>query len=177
VDLGSTLDLQKSILKNDRHLERVIAHEMIHHRDWLVQGAKEIAKIQAAAATGAAGEYSVVTGDSEESVDSSEPTAAEDEADKKAHGSSFWEGAARINAVMGPDFVTERAEEVPQRPAREGQSKLVLALGFGGLAVLTGVLLARKLRPDVQKSPAMPMPPPWPALAPRENERGNYGKR
>lgn len=69
------LELQQSILGDDRTLERVIAHEMIHHRDALAI--------------------------SEDAMDLMRVGIK-----PEAHGASFREGAARINAVMGPDFVT-----------------------------------------------------------------------
>ena len=69
------LELQQSILGDDRTLERVIAHEMIHHRDALAISENEMALIRVGIKP-------------------------------ESHGASFREGAARINAVMGPGFVT-----------------------------------------------------------------------
>jgi hypothetical protein len=74
------LELQQSILGDDRTLERVIAHEMIHHRDALAISAHDIALMNIGIKP-------------------------------ESHGASFCEGAARINAVMGPGFVTELSDK------------------------------------------------------------------
>ena len=124
----TTIELQKRLFKNDRFLERVIAHEMVHHRNYLA--------------------------------------STEDE----KHGASFREGAARINAIMGPDFVVE---EITPPPAESGFStKLMLTLGFGGLAFLAAALLWRKQLSRTQGISTTLMPPTQPK---RENERGTYG--
>ena len=126
-----------------------------------------------------------------------EEAVKDEEAHKKAHGPSFWEGAARINAVMGPDFVTEEAVLL-RLPARGGGNKLVPVIAVGGLVLLATVLLRRKLRSNVQNSlvprgPAsgdqdtmqvrgvprtmsMPMQQERLPQPRRENERGSYGK-
>lgn len=69
------LELQTSIVGDDRTLERVIAHEMVHHRDALVISENEVALLRIGIKP-------------------------------EAHGATFHEGAARINAIMGPNFVT-----------------------------------------------------------------------
>ncbi len=69
------LELQTSILGDDRTLERVIAHEMIHHRDALAISQDELTLLRLGIKP-------------------------------EAHGTTFREGAARINAIMGPEFVT-----------------------------------------------------------------------
>jgi hypothetical protein len=69
------LEIQSSIAGDDRTLERVVAHEMVHHRDSLAITAHEIAMLKVGIKP-------------------------------ESHGASFREGAARINAIMGPDFVT-----------------------------------------------------------------------
>jgi len=74
------LELQQSILGDDRTLERVIAHEMIHHRDALAISANDIVLMGVGIKP-------------------------------EAHGAVFREGAARINAVMGPGFVTEVSDK------------------------------------------------------------------
>lgn len=115
----STMELQKKILKDDRLLERVVAHEMIHHRDFLGFTKDEIARIKAGIKP-------------------------------DGHGPSFREGAGRINAVMGSDFVVE-AIRMP--------AKGMLVASASALALLLGVaLLDRKQETR------------------RVNERGNYGK-
>lgn len=74
------LELQQSILGNDRTLERIIAHEMIHHRDSLAISQSDIALMKVGIKP-------------------------------ESHGASFREGADRINAVMGPGFVTEVSDK------------------------------------------------------------------
>jgi hypothetical protein len=69
------MELQQSILGDDRTLERVIAHEMIHHRDAVTISEADIALIRLGIRP-------------------------------ESHGSSFHEGASRVNAIMGPGFVT-----------------------------------------------------------------------
>ena len=119
---ATTMELQKKLFKNDRFLERVIAHEMVHHRNYLA--------------------------------------GIEDE----KHGAAFREGAARVNAIMGPDFVVEKIS-----PPGSSLTKLLLALGFGGLGFLAAGLLRRK-----QSIPTSPTQPTQPA---RDDERGIYGKK
>ena len=97
----TTMELQKRLLPNDKFLERVVAHEMVHHRNYLA--------------------------------------ATEDE----KHGAAFREGAARVNAIMGPGFVVEKIKP-PQ--AEGGFAKtLALVLGAGGLTLLAATLLRPRL--------------------------------
>src|SRR5271170_429229 len=75
-DTSTTLlEIQKSALHDPRTLERVIAHEMVHHRDHLRMTPRdwELVKIGIR---------------------------------PPSHGKEFLEGAAEINTVMGPNFVT-----------------------------------------------------------------------
>jgi len=117
---ATTIELQKRLFENDRFLERVIAHEMVHHRNYLA--------------------------------------ATEDE----KHGAAFREGAARINAIMGPDFVVEAITP----PSAESclSTALIVTAGVGGLAFLAAALLA-------------PKPSTMPSTPPHVNERGTYGKK
>lgn len=73
----TTLLLQKSILGDPRTLERVIAHEVIHHVDFMRMSEGEIAMIKLGIRT------------------------------RDGHGESFLAKAARINAAMGDGFVTK----------------------------------------------------------------------
>jgi len=88
------LELQRSILGDPRTLDRVVAHEMIHHRDALAISADQVALLRAGI----------------------RPVS---------HGASFREGAARINAIKGPDFVTEASD---QSYARAALSRPILVL-------------------------------------------------
>lgn len=42
----TVMELQRSLLADDRELERVIAHEMVHHRDFLALSGSEIAMLR-----------------------------------------------------------------------------------------------------------------------------------
>lgn len=143
----STLELQKRLFKSPKHLERVIAHEMIHHRDFLALTKDEIACIDAGSVPN----------------------------DPKEHPASFYKGAGRINAIMGPSFVVkeEALEDLPKYlwpvQARSTFSIKQLVLGFGGLA-LVGAVLLRSTRPSVEGQGV-------PARVTHANERGNYGNR
>jgi hypothetical protein len=77
--LTSTITLQRSILHDPRTLERVVAHEMVHHRDFLAMTPADIAFAR------------VVKHD--------------------GHGAAFLEGAERVNAIMGPNFVTVHSDK------------------------------------------------------------------
>lgn len=123
----TTIELQKGLFKNDRFLERVIAHEMVHHRNYLA--------------------------------------STEDE----KHGAAFREGAARINAIMGPDFVVEKISSPGSL-----STKLLLALGLGGLGLLAAALLRRRQLSTAQRIsiPTSQMTQPT-----RVNERGIYRKK
>ena len=117
----SILELQKRLFKNDRHLERVIAHEMIHHRDFLKLPKGEVERIDAGLVPDA----------------------------PKKHTASFAKGAARINKVMGAGFVKkeEASEDLPKYllPTESSFStKLLLGLGIGGLALLGAALLGKR---------------------------------
>jgi len=76
----TTVELQTSILADDRTLERVVAHEMVHHRDSISISPTEMALLKVG-----------IRPDS--------------------HGANFREGAARINAIMGPGFVTKESDK------------------------------------------------------------------
>jgi hypothetical protein len=65
----TTILLLSSILVDPHTLERIIAHEMIHHRNFI------------------------------------------DPNRESGHGADFIEGAAIVNAVMGPNFVTEFSDK------------------------------------------------------------------
>jgi hypothetical protein len=85
------------------------------------------------------------------------------------HGASFHQGAARINARMGENFVTAEVVKLPSGAlvsrssleAAASRKKLLLALGIGS-ATLLGIAIARRS--------------PRPTTS-RENERGSYGTR
>lgn len=170
------LEIQKKTFKGDDSLlDRVIAHEMVHVRD-----------------------YNTYIKDF--------PALTRDERSRRLddlveHGPLFHEGADRINAVMGPDYVMDVAfkpedvvpeaitsyeQKYEQRAAF--QIKFLGTLVFGGLVFLGAALassLVRRQRfaQNQRVVPAQPtsMPPRPPlSMLPtnrRANERGNYGKK
>jgi hypothetical protein len=98
---STILELQQSILSDDRTLERVIAHEMIHHRDALAISTNDIVLMGVGIKP-------------------------------ESHGASFREGAARINAVMGPGFVTEVSDkEYSHAPSKKKFFVLITPLPDG----------------------------------------------
>lgn len=97
------LELQQSVLGDERTLERVIAHEMIHHRDALAISANDIVLMRVGIKP-------------------------------ESHGSSFREGASRINAIMGPEFVTAVSDkEYSQAPSLKKFVVLITPLPDGRL--------------------------------------------
>jgi hypothetical protein len=109
----SVLELQERLFqRGGKHLERVVAHEMIHHRNFLRLPEKKVAQIAAGAVP-------------------NEPAK---------HEASFDEGAQRINAIMGRGFVVreESAKNLPAYllPRRNGM-RLLLAIGVSGALALT----------------------------------------
>lgn len=78
----STIQIQKSVLEDGRTLERVVAHEMIHHVNFMRMTDAERAMLRYARGS-----------------------LSDD------HGKKFHELAAKVNAEMGQDFVTEKSDE------------------------------------------------------------------
>jgi len=110
------LELQQSILGDDRTLERVIAHEMIHHRDALAISADTLTLMGLGIKP-------------------------------EAHGESFREGAARINAVMGPSFVTAVSDkEYSHAPSLKKFFVLITPLPDGRLGWNWAARLGDKAR-------------------------------
>ena len=113
---STLLEIQQSILGDDRTLERVIAHEMIHHRDALAISEDTTALMRIGIKP-------------------------------EAHGVSFREGAARINAVMGPDFVTAVSDkEYVRAPSRKQFIVLITPFSHGRL----GWAWAARLGPEAK---------------------------
>lgn len=80
--MTTTIYLQRRIVDDSRTLERVIAHEMIHHKEMLNLSPSEKALIKH-------GKGHVLN----------------------PHGPSFHQGQAMINEVMGDDFVSEESDQ------------------------------------------------------------------
>jgi hypothetical protein len=81
-DTTTFIEIQKKILAHPRTLERVIAHEMIHHAQYEAMSLEQMRS----AARGRGGL-------------------------SDGHGEDFKQMAARINAVKGEDFVTEKSDQ------------------------------------------------------------------
>jgi hypothetical protein len=110
------LELQQSILGDDRTLERVIAHEMIHHRDALAISENDVVLMRVGIKP-------------------------------ESHGASFREGAARINEVMGPGFVTEVSDkEYSHAPSLKKFVVLITPLPDGRLGWTWAARLGAKAK-------------------------------
>lgn len=95
------LELQQAIIWDEPTLERVIAHEMIHHRDSIAITEREIALLKVGLKP-------------------------------DSHGASFREGAARINAIMGPNFVTKESDKEYKKAASKKDFILLITPLSGG---------------------------------------------
>lgn len=97
------LELQRSIVGDERTFERVVAHEMIHHRDALAISEDQVALLRIGIKP-------------------------------ESHGATFREGAARINTIMGSDFVTVTSDrEYRKTPPRKAFAVLITPLPNGRL--------------------------------------------
>ena len=104
-----------------------------------------------------------------------DPTAGYD---PSSHGSSFDEGAARINAIMGTDFVTPQAVKLPTGTFLSTSDlaavraavlkKLAVTLTIGAAAFFGLLLAQRKSSAETSRTPVAGSMP---------NDRGNYGRR
>lgn len=118
------LELQQSILGDDRTLERVIAHEMIHHRDALAITEKDIVLMGVGIKP-------------------------------ESHGASFREGADRINAIMGPGFVTTVSDkEYAHAPSGKKFFVLITPLPDGRLGWTWAARLGAKVKDWVDERTA-----------------------
>jgi len=111
------LELQTSILGDDRTLERVIAHEMIHHRDALA-------------------------------ISDNDKVLMGLGIKPEGHGASFREGAAVINAVMGPDFVTAVSD---QQYVKAASNKKFVVLITPVMKDRLGYAWAARLGPEAKR--------------------------
>lgn len=74
---NTTIKIQKAILGDEKTMQRILAHELVHHVDFLTNWADKNLKF-----------YS-----------------------RDGHGEFFRKWAAKINAIEGADFVTEKSDE------------------------------------------------------------------
>jgi len=86
---NTTLEIQKSITNDEKTLDRVICHELIHHWDFLSKFAHP-----------------------EQGKENWDKHVTHKRLGFKSdgHGKEFQEWAAKINAVMGKDYVTEKSD-------------------------------------------------------------------
>lgn len=116
------LELQQSILGDDRTLERVIAHEMIHHRDALAISQDTLVLMGIGIKP-------------------------------EAHGASFREAADRINAIMGPGFVTALSDqEYTQAPSGKKYVVLITPLPNGKIGWTWAARLGPKAKDWVDEA-------------------------
>ena len=87
---NTTLEIQKRVTNDEKSLDRVLAHELIHHVLFLLKFAHP-----------EMGEKAW-----QETISRRKLGFREQE-----HGKEFHEWAAKINAVMGKDYVTEKSDE------------------------------------------------------------------
>lgn len=80
-DATHVLEIQKAILNDDNTLKRVIAHEMIHLWQNINKTPQDFSMIARLGYSGG------------------------------GHGRDFFAYAAKINAIAGPDYVTEKSDE------------------------------------------------------------------
>jgi 2'-5' RNA ligase/GNAT superfamily N-acetyltransferase len=88
---NTRIELQKVLLDDEQSLRRILAHELCHHADNLVNGPKLIEKYQG---TGDRG-YNLVFR----------------ELGETAHGAGWKQYAQKFNAKYGANFVTEKSDE------------------------------------------------------------------
>jgi hypothetical protein len=84
----TVIELQKSILSDEKTMERVVAHEMCHHAEYLHDKFRRGQQL-----LGTYGNLSsrLLFGDS--------------------HGKEFWKYADHINSVVGSGFITQKSDE------------------------------------------------------------------
>jgi GNAT superfamily N-acetyltransferase/2'-5' RNA ligase len=84
---NTIIEIQKSILNDDNTLRRILAHELAHHADALVNGVEEIKKVN------------------------DRWTYKSFMRDNRGHGPSWKQWAQKFNAKYGADFVTKTSDE------------------------------------------------------------------
>jgi hypothetical protein len=85
-DPTTTISLQKKIMKDERTMRRVLAHELCHHEDFLVNEAPKLEKLGFAA-------------------------FEKQKSEAEGHGTEWKKIAARFNAKYGEDFITEESDQ------------------------------------------------------------------
>lgn len=95
----TTITIQRRVLGDERTLERVVAHEMVHHAEAVSMSADDLERMRAGLLVGIRPD---------------------------AHGKDFLERAARVNAVMGPDFVTVKSDQAYVESENERPYELLI---------------------------------------------------
>lgn len=118
------LQIQKTILHDPMTLERVVAHEMIHHREFLrmTPHDKEIIRL------GLRG---------------------------NGHGAPFLQGAAEVNAVMGPDFVTVKSDQSYAKSQTGKEYYVLITPTRYGSGVRLGWSWAARISPETMAEVVM----------------------
>lgn len=88
---NTVIEVQKSIINDEETLRRVIAHELCHHADSLIEGKEEVEKYKNFGRIG----YNQLRAGQRGT----------------GHGASWRAYAAKYNAKYGADFVTEKSDE------------------------------------------------------------------
>lgn len=96
----TTITLQKQILSHSTTMERVVAHEMVHHWELLSLTPAQVSLLRIGI----------------------NPTS---------HGAKFQEGASKINAIIGPDFVTPKSDSSYELSANTKEFYLLICPVYG----------------------------------------------
>lgn len=112
----TTIELQRSILDDPQTLERVFAHEMVHHANFLDLGPVDLAVIQLGIKP-------------------------------EGHGKEFLDLAARINAVMGPGFVSKESDQ-SYVVDRHGKEFFILVGPYSHASTRLGFAWSARLTPE-----------------------------
>jgi len=119
----SLLQIQKVALKDERTLERIVAHEMIHVHNFMRMTDAERAYLKL--------RRSSLSDD---------------------HGTKFRELAERVNAEMGADFVTERSDQDYELAENERPFfVLIQKLGSGKLGWTWAAKLSPQMEKEIEK--------------------------
>lgn len=87
---NTTIEIQKRVTADEKSLDRILAHELIHHFEFIMKfGHPELG----------------------EKAFEQEKLLRKYRLHDSGHGKTFHEMAAKINAVMGTDYVTEKSDQ------------------------------------------------------------------
>ena len=86
---NTTIEIQKKVTSDEKSLDRIIAHELIHHWEFITRYTNPI---------------------NEKREKAQEMIKSHDPLDRESHGKIFQEWADKINSVMGKDYVTTKSD-------------------------------------------------------------------